>query len=206
MWENNRADGKRKLKANAVPTIFGDEAKNIVSSKNQNTKKSSYKFMEKYYKFIKNYKLIMILNISFQKSYYENGKCISPTERMSCDELSIQNEEENDRENELLLEIAENKKELKGVKDELKNTSRTIRKQKQIVRQQSRIIKNLNEKMRKYKKGLLIVRSNLKDEKKKQNNCLFNAKLLNKLKEIFTDDQIKCLKRVMTVNQWRCTV
>ncbi|XP_018402508.1 PREDICTED: uncharacterized protein LOC108779571 [Cyphomyrmex costatus] len=31
MWENNRADGKSKLKINAVPTIFGSEAKMIKS-------------------------------------------------------------------------------------------------------------------------------------------------------------------------------
>ncbi|CAL1685213.1 unnamed protein product [Lasius platythorax] len=31
MWENNRVDGKRKLKINAVPTIFGSEAKKIKS-------------------------------------------------------------------------------------------------------------------------------------------------------------------------------
>lgn len=39
MWEN-RADGKRKLKLHAVPTIFGSEAKKIVSSKNENTTKA----------------------------------------------------------------------------------------------------------------------------------------------------------------------
>ncbi|XP_011874574.1 PREDICTED: THAP domain-containing protein 2-like [Vollenhovia emeryi] len=31
MWENKRTDGKRKLKGNAVPTIFGSEAKMIKS-------------------------------------------------------------------------------------------------------------------------------------------------------------------------------
>ncbi|XP_024872540.1 THAP domain-containing protein 2-like [Temnothorax curvispinosus] len=31
MWENNRVDGKRKLKINAVPTIFGSKAKKIKS-------------------------------------------------------------------------------------------------------------------------------------------------------------------------------
>lgn len=52
MWENNRVDGKRKLKINAVPTIFGSEAKKIVSSKNQKHIRGRCKFMEKHYIFI----------------------------------------------------------------------------------------------------------------------------------------------------------
>lgn len=40
MWENKRIDEKRKLKVTAVPTIFGTEAKEIVSIINTNFWKS----------------------------------------------------------------------------------------------------------------------------------------------------------------------
>lgn len=54
MWEN-RADGKKKLKANAVPTVFGAEAKNIVSSKSQNTKKAVANLWKTIINLLKNY-------------------------------------------------------------------------------------------------------------------------------------------------------
>lgn len=54
MWEN-QADGKRKFKANAVPTVFGAKAKNIVSSKSQNTKKAVANLWKTIINLLKNY-------------------------------------------------------------------------------------------------------------------------------------------------------
>lgn len=43
MWEKTRIDGKRKLKSTAVPTIFGSEAKQIVSIKYKKSIRKFYK-------------------------------------------------------------------------------------------------------------------------------------------------------------------
>lgn len=103
----------------------------------------------------------MILNILFQKNYNENVRRASLNDECCTNEEGIvQIKKENNCENEL---------QLKSTNDEFKNAIQTIRKKEQIICAQSRIIKNLNAKMRKYKKCLLIVRRDLK-AKKKQNN------------------------------------
>ncbi|XP_018407176.1 PREDICTED: uncharacterized protein LOC108783176 isoform X2 [Cyphomyrmex costatus] len=187
MWENNRADGKRKLKINAVPIIFGSKAKmisyheNVRSAlRNDDARPASRN------------------DDARPASRNDDARPASQNDEMGYvheDDLSVQNEKRNnDCENELQVESTENKKN----NSELKNISRTIKNQKLIICEQSRIIKKQIIKLKKYKNCI----DNLKAIKlnKKRNDT--NMVLLSRLRQIFTDDQIAALKNNRRVRKW----